>query len=42
MKINVKNTKIMVISRKGGGVVKITLNSERIEQLQNFVVWEHG
>ena len=42
MKINVKKTKVMVISRKGGGVVKITLNGERIEQLQNFVIWEHG
>ena len=42
MKVNVKKTKVMVISIKGGGVVKITLNGERIEQLQNFVIWEHG
>ena len=36
MKINVKKTKVMVISRKGGGVVKITLNGERIEQVAKF------
>ena len=28
MKINVKKTKVMVISRKGSGVVKITLNGQ--------------
>ena len=36
MKINVKKNKIMVIFRKGGGVVKITLNGERIEQVAKF------
>ena len=36
MKINVKKTKVMVISRKGGGAVKITLNGERIEQVAKF------
>ena len=36
MKIIVKKTKVMVISRKGGGVVKITLNGERIEQVAKF------
>ena len=36
MKINVKKTKVMVIFRKGGGVVKITLNGERIEQVAKF------
>ena len=33
IKINVKNTKVMAISRNGGGVVKIVLNGERLEQV---------
>ncbi len=36
MKINVKKTKVMVISRKGGGAVNITLNGVRIEQVAKF------
>ena len=36
MKINVKKTKVMVISRKRTGPVTVTLNGERIEQVVKF------
>ena len=42
MKINMKKIKVMVIYIKGNGVVNITLNGERKNRLQNFVIWEHG
>ena len=42
MKINVKKTKVMVISRKGGAVVKITLNGERIEHGLGAWITEDG
>ena len=36
IKINVEKKKAMVISRKGGGTINITLNGERIEQVSKF------
>lgn len=34
--ISGKKTKVMVISRQGGGVVTITLNGKRIKQEERF------
>lgn len=36
MKISGKKTKVMVISRQGGGVVTITLNGKRIKQVEKL------
>ena len=36
MKINVKKTKTMVVSRTGGGVVDIKLDGQKIEQVKKF------
>ena len=36
MKINVKKTKTMVVSKKGGGTVDIMLEGQRVEQVKKF------
>src|SRR2546426_9698367 len=36
MKLNVKKTKTMVISRKGGGTVTIMVEGQRVEQVKKF------
>ena len=36
MKINIKKTKVMKISKKGGGKIDIYVNGERIEQVTKF------
>ena len=36
MKINVKKTKVMCISRKGGDMAKIYINSQVVEQVKHF------
>ena len=36
MRINVKKTKVMKVSRNGGGVVNINVEGKRIEQVQQF------
>jgi len=36
MKINVKKTKSMVVSRKGEGTVSITVDGKRVEQVKRF------
>jgi DNA-binding protein YbaB len=36
MKINVQKTKTMVVSRKGGGFVNITIDGQRVEQVKYF------
>ena len=36
MKINVQKTKTMVVRRNGGGVVNITVDGKRIEQVKSF------
>src|SRR6266516_925172 len=36
MKINVQKTKTMVVSWDGGGVVNITIDGQRIEQVKGF------
>ena len=36
MKINVKKTKTMVVSKKGGASVNILIDGERVEQVQKF------
>ena len=36
MKINVKETKTMVVSKKGGVSVNILIDGERVEQVQKF------
>ena len=36
MKINIKKTKTMVVSRTGGGVVDIKLDGQKIEQVRKF------
>ena len=36
MKINVKKTKTMVVSKKGGGTVDITIEGQRVEQVKKF------
>src|ERR1051325_1380827 len=36
MKINVKMTKTMVVSKKGGGTVDITIEGQRVEQVKKF------
>src|SRR5580698_2115631 len=36
MKINIKKTKVMKISRHGGGVVNILLDGQKVEQVQKF------
>ena len=36
MKINVKNTKSMVVSRKGEGTVSIIVDGKRVEQVKRF------
>ena len=36
MKINIKNTKVMRISKQGSGNVNIVLNEERIKQVAQF------
>ena len=36
MKINIKKTKVMRVSKQGGGNVKIVLNEERIKQVAQF------
>jgi len=41
MKINVQKTKTMVMCRDGGGVVNITINGQRIEQVKSFkYLWQ--
>src|SRR5688572_6198032 len=36
MKINVQKTKTMIMCKDGGGVVNITIDGQRVEQLQSF------
>ena len=36
MKINIKKTKVMRVSKQGGGNVNIVLNEERIKQVAQF------
>ena len=36
MKININKTKVMRVSKQGGGYVNIVLNEERIEQVAQF------
>ena len=36
MKINAKKTKVMRVSRKGGGTVKIIIDGQQVEQVQHF------
>lgn len=36
MEVSVKMLKVMVISGQGGGVVNITLNGKRVEQVIKF------
>ena len=36
MKINIKKTKVMKVSKQGGGNVNIVLNEERIKQVRKF------
>src|SRR3981189_2535758 len=36
MKINIKKTKTMVVSRKGGGKVSIIVEGQRVEQVKTF------
>ena len=36
MKINVKKTKVMVVSREGGGIVNINIDGQKVEQVKNF------
>ena len=36
MKINIKKTKTMVVSRKGGGIVDIQLDGKKVEQVKKF------
>ena len=36
MKVNIKQTKVMKVSRKGGGVINITIDGEILEQVERF------
>ena len=36
MKINIKKTKVMRVSKQGGGNVNVVLNEERIKQVAQF------
>src|ERR1041385_8029291 len=36
MKINVKKTKVMKITRQGGGHMNITINGQKVEQVSKF------
>src|SRR6218665_2458629 len=36
MKVNIKKTKVMKISRKGEGVINITIDGEILEQVEQF------
>src|SRR5688572_15544080 len=47
MKINVQKTKTMVICKDGGGVVNITIDGQRVEQVESFkylgaIISEYG
>src|SRR5688572_32510824 len=47
MKINVQKTKTMVMCKNGGGVVSITIDGQRVEQVESFkylgaIISEHG
>jgi len=37
MQINVQHTQIMVIRWDGGGIVNITIDGQRLEQVKNFI-----
>src|SRR6218665_1175319 len=36
MKVNIKKTKVMQVSRKGEGVINITIDGEILEQVERF------
>ena len=36
MKINVKKTKVMKVSRKGEGIVNILIKGQKVEQVATF------
>src|SRR6218665_1606820 len=36
MKVNIKKTKVVKVSRKEGGVINITINGEILEQVEQF------
>jgi hypothetical protein len=36
MKVNVKKTKVMKVSRKGGGIVNINIEGQKVEQVTKF------
>jgi len=36
MKVNIKKTKVMKVSRKGEGVINITIDGEILEQVEQF------
>ena len=36
MKINVKKTKTMVVSKSGGGVVNVLVDGQKVEQVHQF------
>jgi len=42
MKINVKKTKVMCISRKGGERTKIYIDAQEVEQVQQFKYLDNG
>ena len=39
MRVNIKKTKVMKISRRGEGEINITIDGERLEQVDRFR-WE--
>ena len=36
MRVNIKKTKVMKVSRKGEGVINITIDGEILEQVEQF------